>query len=235
MNASKNTARFAGLLWLLSAVTGGYALSYIRSSVIVIGDAATTAANLVASEPLFRIAIVSHLFAQVLMFFLGLTLFQLFKEVNKVWAMVLLTSVMTSVAIAIVNALNFFGALLVLSQADYLKVFNPEQLDAIAMILLRLANGAGQGLLEIFWTPYYFAFGLLIVRSRYLPRVFGSLLIIMSAGFAINVFTKFLIPQFHPALFTQLAMALGALGGIPTILWLLIKGARVQAVDERAS
>ena len=56
---------------------------------------------------------------------------------------------------------------------------------------------------------------------------------LMAAGFAINVFTKFMIPQFHPALFTQLAMALGALGGIPTILWLLIKGARVQAVDEK--
>jgi hypothetical protein len=57
----------------------------------------------------------------------------------------------------------------------------------------------------------------------------------MSVGFAINVFTKFLVPQFYPALFTQLAMSLGALGGIPTMLWLLIKGAKVQRLDTQAS
>jgi hypothetical protein len=233
MNSTKNTARLAGLLWFVSAVTGGLGLSYLRSSVIVVGDAAATAANIVASESLFRAAIVSTLFSQIFLFFLGLTLFHLFKEVNKALATVCLTSVMMTVAIAVVNALNLFGALLVLSQADYLKVFNPEQLNAMAMIFLRLAN-SGQGLLEIFWTPYYFSFGLLIIRSRFLPKILGILLMIMSVGFAINILTKFLIPQFYPAIFTQLAMGLGALGGIPTILWLLIKGAKAQPLDTQA-
>ena len=235
MNSTKNTARLAGLLWFLSAVTGGLGLSYLRSSVIVVGDAGATAANIVASESLFRAAIVSTLFSQIFLFFLGLTLFHLFKEVNKVLATVCLTSVMMTVAIAVVNVLNLFGALLVLGQADYLKVFNPEQLNAMTMIFLRLANSFGQGLLEIFWTPYFFSFGLLIISSRFLPKIFGILLMIMSVGFAINVFTKFLIPQFYPAIFTQLAMALGALGGIPTMLWLLIKGAKVQLLDTQAS
>lgn len=101
--------------------------------------------------------------------------------------------------------------------------------------VVRLANSSGQGLLEIFWTPYYFAFGLLIVKSRYLPRILGILLMIMSIGYALNVFEKFLIPQFHPLMFTRLAMTLGALGGIPTILWLLIKGVKVERRDEPAS
>ena len=140
MNSTKNTARLAGLLWFSSAVTGGLGLSYVRSSVIVVGDAAATAANIVASESLFRAAIVSTLFSQIFLFFLGLTLFHLFKEVNKVQATVCLTSVMMTVAIAVVNTLNLFGALLVLSQADYLRVFNPEQLNAMTMIFLRLAN-----------------------------------------------------------------------------------------------
>jgi len=157
----------------------------------------------------------------------------LFKEVNKWLATVLLASAMITVAIAVVNTLNHFGALLVLSQADYLNVFNPEQLNAMAMILLRLANGSGQGLLEIFWAPYYFSFGLLIIRSRFLPKILGILLMIMGVGFAINVFEKFLFPQFYPAVFTQLAMLGGALGGIPTIFWLLIKGAKVQPLDDR--
>ena len=231
MNSTKNTARLAGLLWFLSAVTGGLGLFYVRSSVIVVGDAAATAANIVASESLFRAAIVSTLLSQIFLFFLGLTLFHLFKEVNKVLATVCLTSAMMTVAIAVVNALNLFGALLVSSQADYLKVFNSEQLNAMAMIFLRLANSFGQGLLELFWTPYYFSFGLLIIRSRFLPKILGILLMTMSVGFAINILTKFLIPQFYPAIFTQLAMALGALGGIPTMLWLLIKGAKVQTAN----
>jgi len=232
MNSSKNTARLAGLLWFLSAVTGGFSLFYVRSKVIVAGDAAATVGNIVASEFLFRAAIVSNLFSQLFLFFLGLTLYHLFKEVNKALATVLLTSIMMTVAIAVVNALNNFGALLVLSQADYLKAFTPEQLNAMAMIFLRLNNSFGQGLLEIFWVPYYFSFGLLIIRSRFLPKVLGILLMLMSVGFALNILDKFLIPQFYPAAFTRLAMTLGALGGIPTILWLLIKGAKVQPLDD---
>ncbi len=224
MNSSKNTTRLPGLLWLLSAVTGGFGLFYIRSYVIVPGDAAVSAGNIMASEFLFRAAIVGTLFSQVFLFFFGLTLFRLLKEINRVLATVFLTSIMMTVGIAVVNQLNTFGALLVLSQADYLKAFNHEQLNAMAMIFLRMANSFGQGLLEIFWTPYYFSFGLLIIKSRFLPKVLVVLLMTMSVGFAINVFTKFLIPQFHPLMFTRSAMTLGALGGIPTIFWLLIKG-----------
>ncbi len=234
MNSSKNTARLAGLLWFLSAVTGGFGLFFIRSYVIVPGDAAATVANIMASEFLFRAAIVSSLFSQMFLFFFGLTLFRLFKKVHKVLATVFLTSILMTVGIAVVNQLNNLGALLVLSQADYLRVFNNEQLNAMAMIFIRLANSSGQGLLEIFWTPYFFAFGLLIIKSRYLPRILGILLMIMSVGYAINLLDKFLIPQFHPLMFTRLAMTLGALGGIPTIFWLLIKGARVQPLDDSA-
>ena len=102
-------------------------------------------------------------------------------------------------------------------------------------VLAEKNRSTGQGLLEIFWTPYFLSIGLLIIRSRFLPKIFGILLMIMSIGFALNVFTKFLIPQFYPAIFTQLAMSLGALGELPTMLWLLIKGAKVQPLETRAS
>jgi hypothetical protein len=235
MNSTKKTARLAGLLWLLAAITGGFGLSYIRSKVMVPEDAAATVANIMASEFLYRAAIVGILLSQIFTFFFGLTLFRLFKGVHEALATVFLISIMMTVGIAVVNTLNHFEALLILSQADYLKAFNPEQLKAMAMTSVRLANGSGQGLLEIFWAPYYFSFGLMIVRSKFLPRVFGILLMIMGVGFATNILEKFLIPQFHPVMFTRLAMTLGALGGIPTILWLLIMGAKVQPLDEPAS
>ncbi|MBD0369811.1 MAG: DUF4386 domain-containing protein [Pyrinomonadaceae bacterium] len=231
----RQRARFAGLLYFLSTLAGGFGLSYVRSKVIVAGDAAATAANIMSSEFLFRAAVVSNLLSQVLLFFFALALYQLFKEVNRVLARVLLASAMLTVGIAVVNALNNFGALLVLSGADYLKAFTPEQLSAMAMIFIRLNNSVGQGLIEIFWTPLYISFGLLVLKSRFLPKILGVLLIIMGVGFAINVYTKFLIPQFYPLMLTRLAMSLGALGGIPTILWLLIMGAREQQPEQKVN
>lgn len=234
MNSSKNTQRLPGLLWFLSALTGGFGLFYIRSNIIVPDSAAATAANIAASEFLYRAAIVSSLFSEIFLFFLGVTLFHLFREVSKRVATVLLASILMSVGIAVVNMLNHFGALFVLSHADLLKAFTPEQLNAMALIFLRLANSPGQGLLEIFWTPYYFSLGLLIIRSGFLPKILGILLMVTAVGFAINVFEKFLIPQFYPAVFTQLAMLGGAIGTLPAILWLLIKGAKVQPLGEQA-
>jgi Domain of unknown function (DUF4386) len=231
MGVTTNPARLAGLLWLLTTVTGGFSLFYVRSHVIVPGDAAATAGNIMTSGPLYRAAIVSSLVSQVFQFFLGLTLFDLFKEVNKRLATVVLASVLMSVGIAFVNTLNHFGALLVLSRAEFLNVFAPAQLDAMALVLLRLANSSGQGLLEIFWVPYYVSFGLLVIRSRLLPKVLGILLMVMGVGFAVNILQKFMIPQLYPAMFTQLAMTFGGLGGVPTMLWLLIKGANAPKAN----
>ncbi|HEV7645370.1 MAG TPA: DUF4386 domain-containing protein [Pyrinomonadaceae bacterium] len=235
MNPTKKTARIAGLFLFLMALTGGFGIFYIRNYVIAPGDAAATAGNILADEFLFRVAITCVLFAQIFMFFLGLTLFHLFKETDRWLATVLLTAIMMTLGIGVINQLNNFGALLILSQPDYLKVFTTEQLNALAMFLLRQANGTGQGLLEIFWVPYYFSFGLLIVRSRYLPKILGILLMIASVGFAANLLDKFLVPQFYPAAFTQLAMTLSAVGVLPTMLWLLIMGANVAPPSRRLS
>ena len=234
MNSTKNTARLAGLLWVLVGVTTGFSLGYVRTKLIVSLDAAATVSNIIASESLFRAAIASSILSQIFLLFFGLTIFRLFKGANKTLATIFLSSLLVGVAIGVVNSLNNLGALLVLSNPDNLKAFQPDQINALAMIFLRQANGSGQGLLEIFWTPYYFSWGLLIVKSKYLPGILGVLLMMMSVGYAINILDKFLIPQFHPVAFTRLAMTLGAIGGIPTILWLLIKGANVRAVEDQS-
>lgn len=227
MNSTKKTARLAGLLWILVGVTTGFSLGYVRSTLIVFADAAATATNIVASESLFRAAIVSSILTQIFLLFLGLTLFRLFKRTYKTLATVILTSVLVAVAIGVVNSLNSIGAVTVLTNPDYLKAFQPNQINVLAMTFLRL-NNFGIGLLEIFTAVFLFSLGLLIIRSGYLPRVLGILLIIGACAFPINTLTKILIPQFHPALFTQLTMLLNAFGPLATMLWLLIKG-----VDEQ--
>jgi hypothetical protein len=229
MNSSKNTARLAGLLWLLVAVTTGFSLGYVRPKLIVFADAAATVSNIIAFESLFRIAIVSSILSQIFFFFFGLTAFRLFKGVNKTLATVFLASLLVGVAIGVANSLNNLGALVVVTNPAYLKAFQPEQINALAMTFLRL-NNFGIGLLEIFTAISLFAFGLLIIRSGYLPQVLGILLMIGACAFPINTFTKILFPQFHPALLTQLTMLLNALGPPATILWLLIKGVRNEVI-----
>jgi hypothetical protein len=231
MNEPAQTTRLPGLLWFLTTAIGGFGFGYIRSS-IVAGDAQATATNILAAESLFRLAIVCSLVSQIFLFFFGLTIFHLFKELFGFLATVLLTSVLLTVGVAVANHLNHLGALVVLGQPEYLKVFTADQLKAMAMLLLRLAVGTGQGLLEMFWVSYYFALGLLVIRSKAAPRILGALQVLMSFGFAINILQKFLVPQFHPQLFTTLAMSCGALGGIPSILWFLIVGLKIRRPTE---
>jgi hypothetical protein len=226
-NSLKQTARLAGLFYLLQVLTIGFNLGYVRSTLIVAGDAAATAANISANESLFRMAIASNILSQIFLFFFGLTVFKLFKDVNKTLATFFLTSLLLSVGIAMVNSLNNFGALLVLSNADYLKGFQPEQIKALMMIFLRLSN-AGIALLEVFSGIFLVSLGLLIIKSKYIPRILGILLIIGGCWFQINTFTKILVPQLYPAIITRMTMLFNALGGIPLIFWLLIKGVKEQ-------
>ena len=226
-NSLKQTAKLAGLFYLLQVLTIGFNLGYVRSTLIVAGDAAATAANITANESLFRMAMASNIVSQIFLFFFGLTIFKLFKSVNKTLATVFLTSLLLSVGIAVVNSLNNFAALLVLSNADYLKAFQPEQIKALMMVFLRMSN-SGIGLLEVFSGIFIISLGLLIIKSKYIPRILGVLLVIGGGWFQVNSFTKILIPQFYPAMITQMTMLFNALGGIPLIFWLLIKGVKEQ-------
>jgi len=225
MTSSKSTARLAGLLWILVGVTTGVSLGYVRSKLIVFADAAATATNIVTSESLFRVGIVSTVLSQIFLLFLGLTLFRLFKRTNKTLVNVILASTLVSAAIGVVNTLNNIGAVTVLTNPDYRKAFQPEEINMLAMLFLRL-NNFGIGLLEVFTAIFLFALGLLVIRSAALPQVLGFFLIIGACAFPINTFSKILLPQFHPALITQLTMLCNAIGPLATMLWLLIKGVR---------
>jgi hypothetical protein len=228
------SGRRAGVLWLLAIITGGFALSYVRGHVYVPGDPSATAHALLADVFRFRLAIVGALVSQVAMLFLALELYRLFAPVGRVLARVLLVSMLISVALACANQLPNLVALLLLVPDPYLQEFPPVQREAMALLLLRVQNGSGQAMLEIFWTPFYVAFGLLALRSRALPRILGVLLVMMGTGFALNIATKLLVPQWQPAFFTMLAMGLGALGGIPTMLWLLVRGLALPARPAEA-
>ncbi len=220
----QKAARIAGLLYLLMGITGPIGLVVIPSNIIVSGDAIATANNIMNSELLFRFGIISNLICQTSFIFLVLALNRLFKGVNEKHAKLMVSLVIAAVPIAFLLELTQVAVLVLLNGSDYLKVFEPEQLNALAMVFLNLHQ---QGILivGIFWGLWLFPFGYLVIKSGFIPKIFGILLIIGCFAYLTDSLTALLIPQRKEIISTLLMLPLGA-GEISTILWLLIKGVR---------
>lgn len=213
-------ARIAGLLYLLVVPLGIFGSLYVPSRLIVSGDAARTANNLMASELLFRFGIVSDLLAPLVLIFVVLFLYKLFQPVNKTIARLMVIFLLLGVPIALISKVNQFIALQLLSGADYLKVFTIEQLQALALLFLRLHDRGGT-IAAIFWGLWLFPMGYLVFKSGFFPRILGILLMIACFGYVINSFALFLGYAVNVGL-------IAALGEVLFILWLLIKGVNVE-------
>jgi len=224
MIPGKATARTAGVLYLVVAVTGGFSMLYVPS-LMVPGDVAATADNLVAHSSLFRLGIVSGLVCQVAFVFLALALYQLFKGVNRTHASVMVALVVAAVPVAFLNMLNQLAALRIVSGADYLAVLQRDQLNALMMLFLDLHS---QGLLivEIFWGLWLVPLGLLVIKSRFMPGFLGVLLIIGSIGYCVDFLTRLLFPS-YTAMVSPIAGA-SKFGELAMILWLVFKGVGSQ-------
>ncbi len=226
MNSTKKQARTAGLLYLLIGITAPIGLMYVPSKLMVSGDATATADRIRASESLLRIGIVSELIPQAIAVFLVLALYRLFKPVNKAHARQLVVlGALVSVPIMFVNVLNEIAALILVSGADFLSVFDKDQLDALAFLFMRL-HGEGINVASVFWGLWLFPFGMLVIRSGFIPRVFGVLLLIAGVAYLVSAFTSILLPE-HAHRVGQVAMIL-EIGEVPIIFWLLIWGAKEQ-------
>ncbi|MET0555251.1 MAG: DUF4386 domain-containing protein [Vicinamibacteria bacterium] len=226
MTSRKKTARTAGWIYLAVAVTGGFSMLYVPS-LIVAGDAPATLRNLAASEGMFRLGLVCGLACQALFVFLGLALYRLLAEVDRPRARVMVGLVITGAAVAFLNMLNQVPTLVVMSGAPYLEAFDLAQRQALAMFFLGL-HAEGIVLSKVFFGLWLIPLGLLIVRSGFLPKPLGVLLIVGGVGYVIDVLVHFLAPQIAPAV-TPIATAPSGLAEIGLIFWLLIKGARDEA------
>ncbi len=228
MESSKKKARLAGLLYLLMSLPAPFSLVYILSAVVVPGDATATAEKIRAAEFLFRLGVVSRLISWTIFIFVGLALYDLFKGVNKKYASVLLILVVVSVPISFFNELNQIAVLILLSGANFLSSFEPRHLNATIMVFLELYD-KGILIVEIFWGLWLFPFGILVFRSGFLPRILGVLLIPAGCAYLAVTFSHLLFPQYGGAV-SEVARVL-QLGELPTMLWLLIMGAKDQPLE----
>lgn len=232
MHPTSKAARVAGLLYLLMGLPAPFALIYVPGTLIVRGNAAATAARVLDHEMMFRAAIVAHMASAVAFVLLAIALYRLLSGVNRTHARVMVAFVVVAVAIAYLNEVNNIAALTLFRGADFLSVFDKPQRDALGMLFLRL-HGQGVGITSIFWGLWLFPFGLLVMRSRFLPRILGLLLIVNCFGYVVPSVTSLLLPDYANAV--SRAMFPTLLGELWIMLWLLIKGVKtppdcVQAV-----
>ena len=233
MSSTRNPGRVAGFWYLLLVVIGPLRLIYIPGKLFVKGNAAATVNNIAVHEWLFRFGIVGDLLCGVILIFLTLAFYRLFKQVDQYLAVlvVIFGGVMPAV-IDFVGVVSDAAALMVVRGADFLSAFDKPQRDALAMLFLKLRDHQNTAA-EILWGVWLFPLAVLVYRSRFLPRFLGVWLVINGFAYVIMSFTGELLPQYQGKVFIFSQPAL--FGELALMLWLVIKGAKPQPLDAAAS
>jgi hypothetical protein len=220
-------ARIAGIFYLLTFLTGA-PLIFVSSRLVVPGDAAATATNIVAHEPLFRLGFASNLVATACYIAVTALFYDLFKPVNRSVSLLAAFFSLVGCAIGAASSAFYLAASVALGGAQYLSVFRVEETQALAFVFLKLhAQMYNIGL--VFFGFYCLLIGYLIFKSTFLPRILGVLM--MLAGFG---WLTFLAPPLANQL-SPYILAPGIVGEGALTLWLLVKGVDAQRWNEQAS
>ncbi|MFH1882836.1 MAG: DUF4386 domain-containing protein [Planctomycetota bacterium] len=233
MNSNKKTARIAGLWYLLVAIFGSFNTMFVTPKLYVSGDAAATVNNILTSERLFRLGIMSNLICTICFLFLANALYKLFKSVDKDLVRLMVIFIIASVPLAYLEMLKF-APILLLSGAAYLSAFEPAQLQALAMVFLDLFE-QGFFISYIFFGLWMFPLGLLVFKSGsgFIPKTLGVLLMVGCFGYLFNFlssagYLSAIFLHLNYKAITSLWMTIAIIAEILCILWLLITGPKDQ-------
>jgi len=227
MITSDPRARTAGIFYLLCIVTG-IPGELLRDKLVVTGDPAATAANFLAHEPWLHAAFASTLMATVVYVVVTALFYFLFRPVDQSVSLVAAFFSLVGCAISGVSSLFLLAPLAVLNGKAFTSSFTPEQIQSLAYLLLRLRDQGGTVSI-LFFGFYCITIGYLIVRSRFLPRVLGVLMLISGLGWL-----TFFWPPLSRALYPYNVFVSGLLGEGALTLWLLVMGVNVPRWREQA-
>lgn len=224
MNTLKTTARIAGLLMLVLVALAPFSMLYMPATLIVPGDAATTANNIVSSAAMFRLAMASDAVIFLVEIALCALVYTLVRPVNKTLALIAVFARLAMTIIQGLNLLNHFVVMSLLSGSGSVAALAPPQLHALVSLFLG-AHEAGVLIWGMFFGLHLLVLGYLVYRSGYLPNVIGGLLVFVGLVYLAQSFGNILLPD-AKALFT----AMGSLGFLEIAfpVWLLIKGVKDQ-------
>ena len=222
------TARIAGFLYLLQIPLGVFGILYVPNTLVVHGDAAATASNIMANELLFRLSIVSAIFCALVTLVTALFLYRLLKPVNKNYAVLMVIFTLISAPIAMLNELNQVAVLLLLNGPEYLTVFTASQLQTLLSVFLDL-HEYGIHIVDIFFGLWLFPMGYLVIKSNFIPKSIGIFLIIACFGYLLDFVLFFIFPSVKVVI-SQFTF----IGEVMMVSWLLIKGVNVEQWEKRA-
>lgn len=225
MYSNKKTARIAGLLYLIVVLTGIFSLGYVPSKLIVDDNAAATVLNIRTSETLFRLGILSSIICYTAFLLLPLVLYKLLKPVNKIPAALMVIFAVVSVPLSLINLLDKFAILTLISKAGYLTAVGADQLQTQVLLYLDYYDN-GIKIVSIFWGLWLLPFGYLVYRSGLLPKVLGIFLMAGCFGYLINFAGNFLFPAYHQMGISSFIRLPASIGEIGTCLWLLVMGVK---------
>ena len=224
-------AKMAGVFYLLNGGTG-FAYS-VRGRLVVSGDAAATAANVLAHERLFRMALAADLVGVAAYVVVTALLYGLFKPVSKTISLVAAFLGLVGCAIQASACVFDLGALSVLKDTQSFGALKGEETQAMAQLLLRL-HGHVFNVAIVFFGFYCVLIGVLIFRSTFLPRIIGVLMALGGAAYVCSTLAGFLsLPV--PMALSHLVPVLGGLGELSLMLWLLVVGVNAQRWNEQAA
>ena len=229
MTLTRNPGRVAGFWYLLLVLIGPLRLIYIPNKLFVHGDAAATASNIAAQESLFRFGMAADVVGAVVIVMMALAFYRLFHEVDRHLAglVVILGGVMPAL-LYLVNVVSDAGALTVVLGGDFLSAFDKPQRDALAVLFLRLHDHQTTAA-EILWGAWLFPLGMLVYRSRFLPRFIGIWLLLNGFAYVTLSLTGLLLPRYQDKVFAYGQPIFFA--EIALMLWLVIKGAKPSVLS----
>ena len=219
-------ARIGGLLYLAIIVIGLFGEAFVRDRLVVSGNPAATAANVLAHESLWRLHIAAELVLLLAATALLMILFVLLRPVSKELALLAVLFNLVSIGVEAASAMYLIEALFPLGKAEYLAAFTPQQLYAMATLSLR-SHAYGFGVSLIFFGCFCVVVGYLIFKSGYLPRFVGVLMQVAGVCYLINSFALIVSPALANRLFPAILLP-SFVGEASLCLWLLIRGVNVE-------
>jgi hypothetical protein len=220
-------ARIAGVFYLLEMLTGGFAILFVGGRLFVSGDAAATATNILAHLSLFQLGFAANLIQFACYVAVTGLFYDLLRPVNRSLSLLAAFFSLVGCTIGAVSCLFYFAPVVILGGAQYLNVFKVEQLQALALMFLKL-YGQCFNISFVFFGFYCLLIGYLIFRSTFLPRILGA-----GMAFAGLGWLTFLSPALAHHLVPYILAA--GIGEISLTLWLLVAGVNAQRWKEQAS
>ncbi len=220
-------ARITGVFYLLTILTGIFAQGFVSGRLVVDGDAAATATNILAHQSLFQLGFAVYLIEMACQIAITALFYDLLKPAGRSISLVAAFLGFAGCVIKTFSRVFFIAPLFVLGGEHYLNVFSTEQLQALALLFLKV-NDHGAAVALVFFGFYALLTGYLMIRSTFLPRALGVLSVLGGLGWI-----SFLYPPLGYRLFPYIA-AFGLLGATALILWLLMFGVNDQRWKEQA-